>query len=357
MLMTNARGYGMKSLFILGALLLMTTLRSPCGHAETTLDWSYKVYGDGQHNAFTDLAYWKGQYYLCFRHGEGHLSMDGEIRVMRSSDLKAWEPCGTVNTLGDDRDPHFAVTDNALCLFFGTWDLAHATDHGTPGRGRLRSHMASTEDGVNWSEAKGIYEPCWWLWRVRWHDGAFYSVAYAISWPSMPEVGEARLLQSPDGLEWNSIGTITRERVPDEADMRFLADGSMDVVMRTCDKQGGAMYLHSDVSRTSWEKTDLGAVIHSPVLLPWKDRCFVGGRGKNDKGSVARLWELTGNQVKELITLPSGGDTAYLGLIPVAGTETGDRPVLLVSWYSQHERAADRKNEASIYLGQVTVAP
>jgi len=26
------------------------------------LDWMAKVYGDGRHNAFTDLALWRGQY-------------------------------------------------------------------------------------------------------------------------------------------------------------------------------------------------------------------------------------------------------------------------------------------------------
>jgi hypothetical protein len=351
-MVTNRQRSGL--LWVSSVLLAMSTL----AHAEAPLDWSAKVYGDGQHNAFTDLAYWGGQYYLCFRHGAGHLSMDGEIRVLRSGDLKAWEPCGVLDTLGDDRDPHFALSDKALYVFFGTWDLAHAADQGVPGRGRLRSHMSSTNDGQTWSAVKGVYDPEWWLWRVRWHEGAFYSIAYAIQWPSMPDPGEARLLRSEDGLAWETVSAVTRERIPDEADMRFLPDGSMEVVMRSGDKQGNAMYLRSDSARSSWERKDLDAVVHCPVLLPWKDRCFVGGRGKSDSvKSVARLWELAEGQVRELITLPSGGDTAYPGLIPLPGTETGEKPILLVSWYSQHERSPERPDEANIYIGQVTVAP
>lgn len=346
--------------FCAGLIIFLSVL---CGFGEgraygaATLDWSMKVFGDGQHNAFTDLAYWKGMYYLCFRHGAGHLSMDGEIRVLRSRDLKTWEACGTLNTLGDDRDPHFAVKESALYVFFGTWDLTHVNGEGLPSRGRLRSYMAFSEDGQTWTEVKGIYEPLWWLWRVRWNEDAFYSIGYYIIWPGMPPTGEARLLRSVDGIQWQAVSVVTKERIPDEADMRFLPDGSMEVIMRTCDSQGDAMYLRSDSARQVWQKTDLGAVIHCPGILPWKDRCFVAGRGHADTGSVARIWEMKGNQVQEVFTAPSGGDTAYPGLIALPGTETGEKPVLLMSWYSQHERAADRPDEASIYLGQVTVNP
>ncbi len=321
-------------------------------HAEASLEWSVKVLGDGQHNAFTDLIRWHDNYYICFRHGGAHLSMDGEIRVMRSADMKTWTPCGTLDTLGDDRDPHFTATDEALYVFFGTWDLTHATDHGLPGRGRLRSHFASSPDGERWSAVQGIHEANWWLWRVRWLKGAFYSVAYSITWPA-GAAGEARLLRSADGLDWTNVSVVTKERQPDEADFRFLPDGSMEVVMRTCDKQGDAMWLKSDATLGQWQKRDLGVLVHSPVMLTWKDRLFVAGRAHEASKSVARIWERTGEQLTELITLPSSGDTAYPGLILDPATETSAQPAFFVSWYSQHERAAERRDEASVYVGRI----
>ncbi len=327
---------------------------SAAGSAEPAIDWMTKVYDDGEHNAFTDLISWKGQYYLCFRHGASHLSMDGEIRVMRSTDLKTWEACGTVDTLGDDRDPHFTTNDQALYVFFGTWDLMHDAGNGVPGRGKLRSHFASSADGVTWSKVQGVYEPLWWLWRVRWHQGAFYSVAYYLTWPATPS-GEAKLLRSEDALHWTVVSTISKDFVPDEADFRFLPDGSMETILRTCAGSGNALWAKSDPTLTQWQQEDAGALVHSPGMVTWKNRCFVAGRGKDEKTSVTRLWELVGHQVQPLLTLPSSGDTAYPGLIIDPATANAERPAFFITWYSQHERATDKPNQAAVYVARITL--
>ena len=339
------------TLLVLGFITNQTT-----GAAEASLEWSAKLYGDGQHNAFTDLIRWHEAYYVCFRHGASHLSMDGEIRVMRSTDLKAWEPCATIDTLGDDRDPHFTTTGDTLYVYFGTWDLIHTDGHGLPGRGRLRSYFASSKDGQNWSSVQAVYETGWWLWRVRWHEGAFYSVAYAITWPSMTS-GEARLLRSEDGLEWSPVSTITKDRIPDEADMRFLADGSMETILRSCDNLGVSIFARSNPERTQWQCKDLSAVIHCPAIVTWKGRVFVSGRGVKDGASVTRIWELVNDDVNEIITLPSAGDTTYPGLLIDPATENADQPAFFITWYSQHERKPETSDEASIYVGRVVLKP
>ena len=335
-------------------VILLVLGASAC--AETTLEGPIKAYGDGKHNAFTDLVRWHDAYYLCFRHGASHLSMDGEIRVMRSADLNTWEPCATLDTLGDDRDPHFAATDTRLYVYFGVWDLAHAADNGVPGRGRLRSHFAVTEDGNTWSKVQGIYTPDWWLWRVRAHEGALYSAGYFLKWPAV-STGEARLLRSEDGLNWAEVSVITRDRIPDEADIRFHPDHSLELIVRTCDKAGDSMWFKSDPARTEWQKKDLGVLIHCPVMCEWKDRCFVAGRGRDDKGYNTSLWEMKGDTVEHLITLPSGGDTAYPGLIIPEDAKDSDYPVFAISWYSQHERAGNAADEASIYVGRIEIKP
>ncbi len=334
----------------------MLCMLAAAAAAETTLEGPLKVYGDGKHNAFTDLVRWRNAYYLCFRHGASHLSMDGEIRVMRSADLKTWEPCGTLDTLADDRDPHFAVTDKALYVFFGVWDLVHPADNGVPGRGRLRSYFACTEDGHDWSKVQGVYEPDWWLWRVRAHDNAFYSVGYFLKWPAYT-TGEARLLKSDDALHWTQVSVISKDRLPDEADIRFHPDNSLELIVRTCDKAGDSMWFKSDPAQAQWQRKDLGVLIHCPAICEWKDRCFVAGRGRDDKGYNTSIWEMKGDTVQLLITLPSGGDTAYPGLIVPEDAKDSDHPVFAVSWYSQHERAENASDEASIYVGRVEVKP
>ncbi|MEA3364941.1 MAG: hypothetical protein U9Q79_04805, partial [Candidatus Hydrogenedentes bacterium] len=69
--------------FVMVLVVCALGLQANAGEEEAAarLDWMVKAYGDGRHNAFTDLIQWKNMYYLCFRHGEAHGSIDGEIRV------------------------------------------------------------------------------------------------------------------------------------------------------------------------------------------------------------------------------------------------------------------------------------
>lgn len=340
----------------ISALLLALAAFTAPASAAARLDWITTVVADGSHNAFTDLAAWQGHYYLCFRHGAGHLSMDGEIRIMRSADLKTWEPAGTVDTLGDDRDPHFAISDKGLHVFFGTWDLTHVDGPGLPGRGRLRSYMATTTDGAAWRDVTGLYEADWWLWRARWHDGAFYSVAYTLKWPSTPR-GEARLLRSENGADWISVATCATERMPDEADWLVRPDGSLVSVIRTCDSAGDAMLLQSDPARTQWTQKNLGVAVHSPAMVEWKGRIFVAGRGREGDALSTRLWELKGETLHELFVLPSGGDTAYPGLLIDPATTDSNAPAFFISWYSQHEKRPETPDQANVYVGRIVLEP
>ena len=43
-----------------------------------------KIWDAAPHNAFTDLAYWNGQFVCAFREGRSHVSTDGKIRVLSS---------------------------------------------------------------------------------------------------------------------------------------------------------------------------------------------------------------------------------------------------------------------------------
>ncbi|MFA6241163.1 MAG: hypothetical protein WC655_09550 [Candidatus Hydrogenedentales bacterium] len=343
------------------SILLMAlsgTIISGGAQAATTLDWQVTVADGGAHNAFTDLIQWKGAYYLCFRHGGSHATMDGDIQVMTSADLKTWTTCGVLDTLGDDRDPHFTATDDMLFVYFGTWDLAHQEGHALPDRGKVRSYFASTQDGKTWSKIQAVYEPGFWLWRVRRHDGVFYSAAYTAYRPK-PDMRETRLVKSTDGLEWTTVTTVTKERMAGEADFHWTPSGEVWIISRTGDKAGDAEWFRSDASMTSWKATPTGVFIHSPAIAEWKDRVFIAGRGKAEK-SVTRLWEIVGDKFVECITLPSDGDTAYPGLIVDPASLQTDTPAFFISWYSQHE--IDRndlatKYDANVYVGRVTVAP
>lgn len=80
------------------------------------------------------------------------------------------------------------------------------------------------------------------------------------------------------------------------------------------------------------------------IQLP-DGRIVVGGRSY-DGGAHTRLWWLDPQQARltEILTLPSGGDTSYPGLVWYDGQ-------LWVSYYASHE------GKTSIYLAQVALPP
>ena len=46
-----------------------------------------RVVADGFHNAFTDLLFWHGHYYLSFRKAQHHgVTPPGEVSILRSAD-------------------------------------------------------------------------------------------------------------------------------------------------------------------------------------------------------------------------------------------------------------------------------
>ncbi len=320
------------------------------------IDWLDKAYSDGAHNAFTDLIRWKDHYYLCFRHAQSHGSLDGEIRVMRSANMRTWEPCGTLDTAGDDRDPHFTATDDVLYVYFGTWNLMHMEGHALPDRQSVRSYFASSEDGTTWSKIQGIYKPDWWVWRVRYLEGRFYGIAYTAYRPKPPE-REMQLIVSDDGLNWTLKSEIANRRQPSESDVTILEDGSLFVVTRMQDDINEGFIWRSNPEHTEWTGETVGDIVHSPALARWKDRFFIAGRSRGaDRQWVTRVWEFVDGKAVELITLPSGGDTSYPGLIVDPASVDAEHPALFVSWYSQHEEDREKnKNSASIYTARLKV--
>ena len=49
-----------------------------------------KIWDQAPHNAFTDLVHFAGRFFCVFREGEGHVSPDGALRVIASSDGVDW---------------------------------------------------------------------------------------------------------------------------------------------------------------------------------------------------------------------------------------------------------------------------
>lgn len=347
------------TLFVLATFgLAFLFLHSGRAAAEAELDWSVLAYNDGRHNAFTDMTEWRGQYYLGFRNGAVHGDLDrdmGKIFVMRSDDLKKWDFVAVISTDRDDRDAKLVVFNDRLYCFFGSWQTA--------GGGYVhwvQSHVSWTNDGLHWSDPTPIYKPGFWLWRPRVHEGAFYGVAYTATRPK-PDARESRLVTSTNGIHWEEVTTLTRERMMGEADILWPKEGGVWIISRTGDgPSSNAAWFRSEGNLTQWQVDHevLDGLMHSPAMVQWKDRVFLAGRGGKRNAWDTSVWEITPSGSKHLITLPSSGDTAYPGLLVDPASLETDAPAFFVSWYSQHEKGKephDTDHASNIYVGRVVL--
>src|SRR5262245_51315777 len=80
-----------------------------------------KIWSAGEHNAFTDLLYWKNRWWCVFRESEAHVGGDGTIRVITSTDGSTWESAANLAEADVDlRDPKLTVMpDGRLMLNCG----------------------------------------------------------------------------------------------------------------------------------------------------------------------------------------------------------------------------------------------
>ncbi|MCA9088271.1 MAG: exo-alpha-sialidase, partial [Planctomycetaceae bacterium] len=55
-----------------------------------------RIWDKAPHNAFTDLLFHEGRWYCVFREGSAHVSPDGALRVLTSTDGEHWESLALV---------------------------------------------------------------------------------------------------------------------------------------------------------------------------------------------------------------------------------------------------------------------
>jgi hypothetical protein len=301
-----------------------------------------RIWDGGAHNAFTDLIRFRNRWYCTFREGDDHVGGDGRIRVLSSVDGKAWTSAALIGESGIDlRDPKLSITpaDRLMIVAGGS------VYDGRRYLGRQPRVMFSS-DGSTWSTPQRILAEGDWLWRVTWHEGRAYGVTYKTADAS----GESTvtLVSSKDGRTYDDVTSFAVPGKPNETTLRFMPDGEMVALVR---REGGnrvAWLGRSRAPYAAWTWRETPHQIGGPnfIRLPDGDlwasgRSYTGGPGAT-KTVIGRL-TLDGGY-EPALTLPSGGDTSYAGMVWHDG-------LLWVSYYASHE------GKTAIYLAQVNLAP
>jgi hypothetical protein len=300
--------------------------------SDATLISTTKIWSQAPYNSFTDLEFFKGQYYCTFREATQHTvppagTQGGQIRVLRSTDLTTWTSVALMDfgINNDLRDPKLSVTpDNRLLLIAG--DSPQST-------GTRQSYSWSSTNGTTWSSPTATVAAGQWLWRVEWNGATGYGISYASN--------STRLYKTTNGATFSTVvSTLT---TGNEGAMLFRKDGTFLALIRR--DPDNAVLGTSTGNYTGWSFTNTNRFVGGPNMIELPDgRIVVGGRSVDGTTRTSLMFlDPTTATLSEFMTLPSGGDTSYPGFV-------WNNNKLYVSYYSSHE------GKASIYLSQVSFA-
>ncbi len=177
------------------------------------------------------------------------------------------------------------------------------------------------------------------------HGGLTYATAY--------NDGDTQvaLLSSTDGKTWQPVSLIYNSQpdVPSEAELQFFGETAVSLVRL----DNGASLLDEGhtavcVAQPPYATWDCGRKfdkrLDGPKWFTWNDRQFVMARKHLPDGRKrTALYEIHGAltdaqapvSLQELFEFKSAGDTAYVGVLPMGGSQ------FLVSWYSSDVVADD----------------
>jgi len=317
-----------------------------------------KIWEQAPHNAFTDLIRFRGRWYCVFREGAGHAEGEGKLRLLASADGERWEAVALIAEPGRDlRDAKLSITPNGRLMLNG--GSADPLDHGP--KGSFYSVVSFSQDGRNWSalqrvQHKNPSDNRYWLWRVVWHKGTAYGVAYmtAPDSPANRRVFHAFVCRSKDGINYERLTDFLPGLT--EAALGFDHNSQLTLLMRGSDSQPKAVVLQAHAPYTEWKRTELtadegGDQIGGPALLDQSSYALPNGlligagrrfSGKPSKEQRTGLFLIDPAKgiLADLLLFPSGGDTSYPGLV-------FHRGMLWLSYYSSHE------GKSAIYLAKV----
>jgi hypothetical protein len=314
--------------------------------------WINKVCSNGQHNAFTGLTFFKGRYLLAFRQATHHgcserlgpsygrqilmISTDGEHWAFHRETAFPAPPSVPPGTPIDARDCYFLNLGHELRLH------SFALSPFLPAEDRFMipsySTLQLTRDGDTWTEPRAIQSGVI-LWKPIYWRERFWCAGYR----RVPEVGcsMVELYESGDGLAWTRRSTVAKGN---ECALLPRDDDALWAFVRTGEKPSHMQIWESRGSFSEWRQIGvIPKIIQAPHVEMLDGAPHLFGREVPCSGEPAggpklssalrrtKVWRMRGTVAEEVLELPSGGDTSYVGTVV--------RPdgLLMMSYYSQHE--------------------
>ncbi|MFM2480614.1 exo-alpha-sialidase [Celerinatantimonas sp. YJH-8] len=287
-----------------------------------------------RHLAFTDLCQFESRYWLSYREASSHHHQDGQLVILLSDDGQNWQFHSRIGVdSGELRDPKFVVTDAGELWL----QCARVDAQG------LQSLIYRWQE-PQWLAPEAIGEPNVWLWRTLWQ--ADFGLSFGYRRPQTLQLYRAS--RNPlDYQLWNAqpLGDwAARYGYPNETGLAIDQRGVGYCLLRRDADNGHALLGHSQPPYRNWFWQELDQAIGGPVLTLTPDDQLLAVVRLYDpaRTSVCQI-DPDNASIRELLTLPSAGDTSYAGVIWQSPTQ------LLISYYSSHE------GSSAIYVAEVAV--
>ena len=335
----------MKKTLLVLTLALVSTLGVSARKYSYTVE---KIWDEDLYCAFTAIEKFDGWYYVAFREGRGHVfdengKAEGKIRVIRSRHLRKWESVALLGMADKDfRDPKLSVTpDGRLLVSIGVSTYVNGELVGQA------PWAAFSADGKHFD-----LQPCSldvthtndWPWRLTWHGDTGYNASY---WYEEGRQG-LTLLTTKDGLHYTRLCELEVPGSPNEATIRFRQDGTMAIMVRRGGGNGNGMWGMSQPPYTQWEWKEIPLVLGGQDFLFLDDDRVVCSSRCHHIGNWCTtsvyLCRGDGSGLHQVLTLPSGGDTSYPGLLI-------EKDELIMTYYAGHET-----HWPSIYLARIPLS-
>lgn len=291
-----------------------------------------RIWDQADHSAFTSLIQYDGYLYCAFREGTSHVDSSGEnggtLRIIKSVDGDKWESVDSLSKPGYDlRDASLVVLPTGeLALYCGVSEYSNGDLLS------FQSHYSIMKDG-KFTQPQLVMTDfnsrTQWLWKVRNHNNILYTVSYG--------GGEWRLLSSEDGAYFKTVKKIELDSNPNEADISF--DGEQMIIAARSQNEDNSYIGRAMPPYQDWIWNDCGYAFGGPEICGE----FVGSRRYKKSGTSMVLFRMGKNdKLIPLLTLPSGGDCSYPGMVRIDDT-------IYMSYYSSHEE------KTAIYFTKIDV--
>jgi len=296
--------------------------------------------GSKSHNN-VDIIRFDNRYYMAFRAAPTHFaSAKTRLFIMSSPDGENWE-CETEIHLGNDlREPRFLDLNGRLMLYF--FEAGSNMFKFEP------KHIWQTErkPGIGWTELTDTKLNGYVPWRLRMHNGRALLSAYnGQNLYNGNHVGEIRLFESADGVNWTPLSKKPQVTATSCEEGEFIFDDNGDLWATIRLEGYGGMIAYAPKDNISqWTTVHTKYKYDSALMFKHKGEIYVIARRNVDGPFVKDPWwlpkflhkaynlvrfSLTTKRTalfrldrvtKDLVHVfdfPSTGDTAFAGIAPL----------------------------------------